>query len=341
MELAHINFENDRLVILDQTLLPGKVEYINLDSLDSSIEAIKSLRVRGAPAIGITAAYALFIEAKRLYENGSLTYNNLFPLSEKLKHSRPTAVNLEWATNRMMAHCKNNSHSDMELLLESLRLMALQIHNEDRQTCDKIGQYGAALLDDQMSVLTHCNAGILATGGTGTALAPIYKATEQGKKIHVFVDETRPLGQGARLTYWELKKMGVPATLISDNMAGTLMQQNKIGMIIVGADRIAANGDIANKIGTYPLAILADYHTIPFYCAAPGSTFDFSLSSGSEIPIEERDYSEILDFWKIKNNFDYSVYNPAFDITPNKLLTGIITEKGIIEKPVSKNMFTF
>ena len=196
----------------------------------------------------------------------------------------------------------------------------------------------AELIESKDNILTHCNAGILATGGIGTALAPIYSASSKGKKVHVYVNETRPVGQGTRLTYWELKKNNIPATLLADNMSASLMQDNKINLVIVGADRIAANGDVANKIGTYALAVLSKYHQVPFYVAAPTSTFDMTKKNGLEIPIEIRNKNEVLDFWNIKNKELYDVYNPAFDVTPSKLIAGIITEKGIIRKPYKQNI---
>jgi methylthioribose-1-phosphate isomerase len=338
MTFNTIRFADDRLYILDQTLLPNKMVEIELIQLDQAVEAIQALRVRGAPAIGITAAYAFFIEAKRLSKSRSLTDKNVSTVADTLKASRPTAVNLEWAVDKMYGVFRETDGTDQSIFLENLRDCAVRIHKDDRSTCEAIGKHGSALIRDGSTVLTHCNAGILATGGIGTALSIVYTAKSQGKAIHVYVDETRPLGQGARLTYWELQKNEVPATLITDNMAGSLMKGGKIDTIIVGADRIAANGDFANKIGTYPLAVLAAFHKIPFYCAAPRSTFDFNLETGANINIENRAKHEITDMWNILDPDAYTVYNPAFDVTPHHLLSGIITELGIIKKPFKQNI---
>ncbi len=341
MNFNTIRFADDRLYILDQTLLPNEKAEIELTTLDQVIEAIKSLRVRGAPAIGITAAYGLFREVRRLVEERSLTDKRFYSTAEKLKKARPTAVNLEWAVDRMSRVYEQHNTGSDNTLLNELRQCAADIHNEDRQTCKAIGEYGAGLVKDGYRILTHCNAGILATGGTGTALSVIYTAQNQGKNLHVFVDETRPLGQGTRLTYWELRQNQVPATLITDNMAGSLMQSGSIDLVVVGADRIASNGDFANKIGTYPLAVLASYHHVPFYCAAPRSSFDLKLNNGSEIPIEMRDKREVTGIWHIQDENAYAVYNPAFDITPHSLISGIITEFGIIKIPFTQNIKQF
>jgi len=340
MNLKTIHFENNTLRIINQQLLPHKLEFCELKNLDDVISAITSLIIRGAPAIGIVAAYGLFIHARNLILNNSFSKELFLIDSKRLESCRPTAVNLSWAINMMTECTRSIADTDVELILEKLKDTALFIHNSDIQTCESIGNNGSALISDGDTVLTHCNAGSLATGGIGTALGIIYKAQDQNKKIHVFVDETRPVGQGARLTIWELQQNKVQSTLIADNMAASLMQKKQIQLIIVGADRISKNGDVANKIGTYSLAVLADYHKIPFYVAAPFSTFDIQIDSGSQIPIEMRASHEILEFWNIRNA-DIQVYNPAFDITPSDLITAIITERGIINKPISKNIFNY
>ncbi|MGD9899395.1 MAG: S-methyl-5-thioribose-1-phosphate isomerase [Calditrichaceae bacterium] len=338
MIIQTIQFENNYLEIIDQTLLPNEFKIIRLNNLNESIDAIKRLRVRGAPAIGIVAAYSLYLHARQLDRLGGLNDDAFIAAANSLKNSRPTAVNLEWAIDKLIKTYYSFTKYDNQVLLNKLMSTADEIHKNDIMTCDRIGKYGSDVIRDGFNILTHCNAGILATGGSGTALAPIYTAQKEGKNIHVFVDETRPLGQGARLTYWELKKNNIPATLITDGMAASLMHKQNINMVIVGADRISSNGDFANKIGTYSLAVLARYHQIPFYTAAPASSFDLSIGCGAEIPIEYRDKSEILDFWNISDYESYDVHNPAFDVTPNEFLTGIITEHGIIKPPFLNNI---
>jgi len=338
MQINTISFKEDKLKIIDQRKLPGEFSYLTLSSLDLVVNAIKNLSVRGAPAIGITAAYGLFIHAKALCQNGLLNLYSLEEAGKQLTNARPTAINLGWAVNRMLNVFKNNVNNSGLIILDALKNCAASIHEEDRKSCADIGRHGSAIIEDGWNILTHCNAGILATGGIGTALAPVYSAFEQKKSVHVFVDETRPVGQGARLTYWELQQNTIPATLITDSMAGSLMQQKRINLIIVGADRISKNGDVANKIGTYSLAVLANYHEIPFYVAAPLSTFDLSLEDGDNIPVEIRDQNEILSFWNISGQSKYKAFNPAFDITPASLITGIITESGIIRNPVENNL---
>lgn len=328
MNLETIIFKNNTLKIIDQQLLPNQLHYVALETIDDVIEAIRCLKVRGAPAIGVVAAYGIYIHADNLYQNDAFTPEALGNSARQLKATRPTAVNLQWAVDRMM-YVLNDHADDPHGIVPLLKKTAIGIHEDDKSRCSAIGENGESLIPNGASVLTHCNAGALATGGSGTALSVIYKAVEHGKKVHVYVDETRPVGQGVRLTYFELKHNGVPATLISDNMAGTLMQQKLIDMVLVGADRVALNGDIANKIGTYTLAVLAHYHSIPFYVAAPLSTFDSAIESGRKIPIEEREPDEILKFWNIDSALNYEVYNPAFDITPARLIKGIITEEGI------------
>ena len=340
MNLETIIFENNTLKIIDQAKLPDQFIYIQLNSLDEVVRAIKKLNVRGAPAIGITAAYGLYLYARQLQSKGTLDLAHFKEGALSLKNTRPTAVNLGWAIHSMLKQFQDNMEKETEALLERLKQTARQIHRQDKETCLAIGKNGSGLMKDGFRILTHCNAGALATGGSGTALSVIYTATRQGKRLHVFVDETRPVGQGARLTYWELHANDIASTLITDSMAAWLMKEKKINAVIVGADRIVNNGDIANKIGTYGLAILAQYHKIPFYVAAPLSSFDLSIDKGERIPIEMRDENEVLDFWPIKDKTKYKVLNPAFDVTPGSLISAIITEKGVIHQPVTAKKIT-
>jgi methylthioribose-1-phosphate isomerase len=316
--LRWVGDERGHLVLIDQTRLPTELVEIECRTMEAVWEAIKQLRVRGAPAIGISAAYGVVI--------GLAQGKGVEDVTAYLASSRPTAVNLFWALERM----KKAFFARKDLLAE-----ARAIHEEDRAMCHAIGRYGADLLANRSGVLTHCNAGGLATAEYGTALSVFFTAQDQGKQLHVFVDETRPLLQGARLTAWELAQRGIKATLICDNMAAQVMREGKVQAVVVGADRITANGDTANKIGTYSVAVLAHAHQIPFYVAAPTSTFDLSLDSGDQIPIEQRGSAEITHgFGKQTAPEGIEVYNPAFDVTPARLITAIITERGIIE-PVS------
>jgi methylthioribose-1-phosphate isomerase len=323
--------ENKKLIVLDQTLLPEKEVYISYTDYRDIISAIKRLEVRGAPAIGIAAAYALALAAEA---EADITLDQLRRLMDdigrEIAAARPTAVNLSWAVNRTLAAGEKYRGESAKEYRAVLWAEADAIMNEDIAMCDAIGRHGAALLEDKCTVLTHCNAGALATGGLGTALAVIYKAVESGKKIKVFADETRPLLQGARLTCWELMQSGVDVTLITDNMAGYVMSQGKIDIVITGADRITRNGDAANKIGTYAVAVLAKEHNIPFYVAAPESSFDRTIESGDDIVIEERDPCEVTcGFGKQTAPDHVKVFNPAFDVTPRRLITGYITDKGV------------
>ena len=314
------NAESGFVRLLDQTLLPTQLEYRDCRTIEEIWEAIRTLRVRGAPAIGIAAAYGFVLGVQTKQEPSAV--------SAYLRTSRPTAVNLFWALDRME---RAAVHSNLAQLLAE----ANTIEEEDRRMCRAIGQVGAELIQAGNGILTHCNAGGLATSDYGTALAAMFTATEQGKRIHVFADETRPLLQGARLTAWELQQRGIDVTLICDNMAAQVMKEGRVQLVIVGADRIAANGDTANKIGTYGVAVLAKAHGIPFYVAAPSSTFDLSLANGAAIPIEQRDGREITHgFGKQTAPEGIHVYNPAFDVTPAELIAGIITEKGLI-RPVN------
>lgn len=324
------------LVLLDQTKLPAEIAMLECRTVEQVWEAIRQLSVRGAPAIGIAAAYGVCVGLQTATEeNWNLKRSRVNEVCDYLATSRPTAVNLFWALDRMRAAAEKQEQA----LIQSLLQEAKNIHREDRQQCEAIGQHGLQLLCDSppgSGMLTHCNTGALATGGAGTALAVIFAMAEAGKQPRVFVDETRPLLQGARLTAWELQQRGLDATLICDSMAAQVMKEGRIQAVITGADRIAANGDSANKIGTYSIAVLAKAHSIPFYIAAPSTTFDLSLASGDEIPIEERPAEEITcGFGTPTAPKDIAVYNPAFDVTPAKLISAIITERGVI-KPVTK-----
>ncbi|MCM8785299.1 MAG: S-methyl-5-thioribose-1-phosphate isomerase [Candidatus Omnitrophica bacterium] len=330
----------NKIYIIDQRLLPKKEVILKLESAKDVYNAIKEMKIRGAPLIGCIAAYGVvvsFLENKK-FSNERLK-DKINQDINFLRTSRPTAYNLFYALKRMEKIVSDWDKKNKEKLFKKLLKEAESIYKEDLSACYKIGIYGNKLIKNNMSILTHCNAGGLATTGFGTALAPIYIAKQKGKNIHVYVDETRPVLQGARLTAWELEKNRIPYTIISDNMAGYLMSKKKIDIVIVGADRIAKNGDTANKIGTYSLAVLASFHKIPFYVAAPISTFDFNIENGAEIPIEERNEDEIK---KINGEYicpkDARVFNPAFDVTPNYLITGFITEKGILKHNEIKNL---
>jgi methylthioribose-1-phosphate isomerase len=340
-----LSWHGDRfgsLKMIDQTLLPTEISIIECRNAGTVWEAIKMLRVRGAPAIGIAAAYGVCIGIQDLPAdaNHEMLRMRLNDVADYLASSRPTAVNLFWALDRMKRKaeslCDKKSVSEIG---ETLFTEARAIHEEDRHICRSIGHFGQDLVKEGSTWLTHCNAGGLATADYGTALAVFFAAAESGKKIHVYADETRPLLQGARLTAWELKQRNIDVTLICDSMAALVMRQGKIDGVVVGADRIAANGDTANKIGTYGVAVSAKAHNIPFYVAAPTSTFDLSLSDGSKIPIEERDADEICcGFGKRTAPEGINVYNPAFDVTPANLITGIITEHGIISPVHRQNI---
>jgi methylthioribose-1-phosphate isomerase len=325
------------LRLIDQTLLPTEYLEIELRDVPAVWEAIKSLRVRGAPAIGVAAAYGAVIGARSQgCETARVVRGALADAAASLRTSRPTAVNLFWALDRMEACVSDNGSGDGVVILDRLLAEARRIDEEDRAMCRAIGRHGAALVQPGQGILTHCNAGGLATADYGTALAVVFAAHEEGKALRVFADETRPLLQGARLTAWELARRGIPVTLICDNMAAQVMREKKVQMVVVGADRIASNGDTANKIGTYGVALLAKAHGIPFYVAAPSSTFDLSIADGTAIPIEQRDPREITHgFGRQTAPEGVDVYNPAFDVTPADLIAGIITEKGVI-RPVNR-----
>ncbi len=330
-------FASGVLRLIDQTLLPTRFIYKDCHTVEEIWEAIRSLQVRGAPAIGIAAAYGLCIGVQSLFQEDPLPTSEFFierlhKVSAYLATSRPTAVNLFWALERLEQVAKKDSALPPEQIAQNLLQEAFAIHEEDRRLCRSMGRFGAELIKDGASLLTHCNAGGLATADYGTALGVFFSAHESGKKIHVYADETRPLLQGARLTSWELSQHGIPVTLLCDSAAAMLMKQRKIDAVFVGADRVAANGDTANKIGTYSVAVNAFHHHIPFYVVAPYSTFDFSLSTGDLIPIEERSPEEIRSFFGTQTAPDeVDIYNPAFDVTPAKLITGIVTERGVFK----------
>lgn len=318
------------LVYVDQRRLPEKLVFERTSDWRVAVEAIKTLAVRGAPAIGVAGAAAVALGAFEVQgHNASSFHEEVARLAARVAEARPTAVNLRWGVDRAMGELRAalDSGADPTACAEALFNLVKRMESEDEATNRAIGRAGAALLPPRCRVLTHCNAGSLATVFFGTALGVVYTAAEEGKIAHVYADETRPVGQGARLTVWELAQAGVPATLICDNMAASLMRSGKVDAVIVGADRIARNGDVANKIGTYGVAVLARHHGIPFYVAAPASTFDPSIETGADIPIEERDPREVAAF--VPDGAD--VWNPAFDVTPADLVTGIITERGVFD----------
>jgi methylthioribose-1-phosphate isomerase len=358
-----IRWSDDRtaIVILDQTELPTRRVEMEIDTVEGIEEAIQSLRVRGAPLIGITAAMGIGALAQRAVAaasaDGALTAAELREQvrawCDRLERARPTAVNLVWAIRRLrrVAGLADTALSELPAsatgpaaasaahLAEALRDEADAILEEDRAMCRGIGEHAAELLRDGSTVITHCNAGALATGGIGTALAPVYVATEQGKAIRVFADETRPLLQGSRITAWELGEAGIDVTVIADNMAAALFATDPPDIAFVGSDRIAANGDVANKIGTYGLAVLAQHHGVPFYVLAPTSTVDLHTPTGAEIPIEQRSADEIRQgFGKLTAPADAQVWSPAFDVTPNALVAGIVTEQGIHRPPYVESL---
>jgi methylthioribose-1-phosphate isomerase len=325
------------LRMIDQTRLPGELVRIHCSDVPTVWEAIRNLRVRGAPAIGMAAAYGLCLAAQVMGANDAVSVlRSVDEANRYLATSRPTAVNLFWALNRVTAAAKKfvaeKPAASANELQAALLHEAHSIVEEDRQICRTIGRHGAALLSDGQGVLTHCNAGGLATADYGTALALFFSAQESGKRLHIYADETRPLLQGARLTAWELQRRGIEVTLICDSMAAQVMREGRVQAVVTGADRIAANGDTANKIGTYGVALLAAAHEIPFYVAAPLSTFDLSLPSGDGIPIEQRRPEEITHgFGRRTAPEGINVYNPAFDVTPARLIRAIVCERGLIE----------
>jgi methylthioribose-1-phosphate isomerase len=338
-EVQTVWWEPGAVCLIDQTKLPHARETVRCKSVEAVAVAIRELVVRGAPAIGVTAAYGMALAARKSAATDRTgLLDELVRAKKILDASRSTAVNLSWATGRMLGVARKTDPGVVENA-ERLLAEAHEIRDEDKRMCRRIGEHGAALLGRGSRVLTHCNAGGLATTGYGTALAPIRMAHEEGKELHVFVDETRPFLQGARLTAWELREAGIPLTLITDSMAAHFMGRGEVDCVIVGADRIVANGDVANKIGTYGLAVLARAHAIPFYVAAPTTTIDLSLKSGEEIPIEQRDPEEVthLGDQLLAPEGVHAAY-PAFDVTPHGLVTAIITERGIVEQAYEKEL---
>jgi len=321
-DTVSFDLKRNRLVLIDQTRLPGDLKILSLHTIEEMEAAICTLQVRGAPAIGVAAAIGLAVLARELDADENYEAK-LHIYADRLQATRPTAVNLAWALERMLS----GPHDP-----ESLAHQALSIWAEDIETCRRIGEYGSTLLHNGDNVLTHCNAGRLAAVRYGTALAPIYVAAEQGKNIHVFADETRPLLQGARLTAYELAEAGIPVTLLCDNMAAGLLRSGKIAAVLVGADRIARNGDAANKTGSLGLSILARHYGVPFYVCAPFSTVDFQCMEGGQIPIEQRAPEEVTQAWyeRPMAPLGVEVYNPAFDIIPNKNITAFVTERGVL-----------
>ena len=333
MLLEPIRWEKNNIVFIDQTELPSALKFVRCRDITVLCEAIKKLKVRGAPLIGVSVAlgYALAAINSKSKTLGGLG-RDLNAASGKLKKTRPTAVNLFWALKRMQDKFDNCRQTSVTRAKKAVLREALCILKEDRDMCRAIGKNGARLIKNNDIVLTHCNAGMLATAGYGTALSVFYEAKKQGKKFKVYADETRPLMQGSRLTMWELMKNGVDATLICDDMAAATIREKRVTKVIVGADRIARNGDAANKIGTYGLAVLAKYHKIPFYIAAPSSTIDKNIKTGKDIPIEERRREELIYIGaKQTAPKNAKVFNPAFDVTPSELITAIITESGVYD----------
>ena len=333
MPTKPIEWLGNRVKILDQTKLPHEEVYLELAYYQDIASAIVEMKVRGAPAIGILGAYGVALGALKIEAVSRDKFLDMFSvITQSLVATRPTAKNLFWAVDRMQQVAR--SGKNIEQIKQTLVEEAIKIHAEEAEATMRLSQLGAELIRDGFTILTHCNAGVLATAGYGTALGVIEQAHKQGKKIEVLADETRPLLQGARLTTWELKKADIPVTLITDSMAGYFMKQGKVDCVIVGADRITANGDTANKIGTYSLAVLAKENGIPFYVAAPTTTMDLSLASGGEIPIEQRNPLEVTQIQGISTAPDgIQAANPAFDVTPHRYITAIITEKGIIKEP--------
>lgn len=350
LELAPVHFIDGRLYIIDQTKLPLEEVYIELENKEAVFDAIKKLQVRGAPAIGVAAAYGLCVSVKNELRNIAATeYKQLNltnfgqvvrEVSAYLNEARPTAVNLKWALKRVEKAYIDSHPDTIKDAMAAMQEEAKKIHEEDIEACKAMGVYGLSLLAPDAGILTHCNAGTLATSKYGTCLAPIYLGHERGYKFKVYADETRPLLQGARLTSWELNREGIDVTLICDNMANSVMQQGLVSAVVVGCDRMAANGDGANKIGTSALAILAKEHGIPFYMFVPTSTIDLATEKGEDIVIEERDGDEIRSLWYKEPMAPEGVktYNPAFDVTPHEYITAIVTEKGIVKPPYKENL---
>ncbi|NIQ37933.1 MAG: S-methyl-5-thioribose-1-phosphate isomerase [Proteobacteria bacterium] len=340
MPFKTIEWKDDHVVLLDQRLLPHREVYLACRDFGSVVEAIRDMAIRGAPAIGVAAAAGLALGAMKITAQDMDGFVQEFKqLCERMAKARPTAVNLFWAIDRMDRILHSSRFERVDDAVERLKAEARTVLNEDIEINKRIGQAGRGVISDGATVLTYCNAGSLATAGYGTALGVIRAAIAQDKRIRVLVAETRPRLQGARLTAWELAKENIPVTLIADNMAGYIMNKGEIALVLVGADRIARNGDVANKIGTYSLAALARIHGVPFYVAAPVSTIDFTLSEGSQIPIEERPSTEVTEVChECIAPKGVAVINPAFDVTPSRYLAGIITEKGILRRPFKRTI---
>lgn len=340
MSFKTIEWRDDKVILIDQRRLPIEEIYLDCSDYQQVADAIRHMVVRGAPAIGVTAAMGVALGAMGIDAKGSAPFaERMEVVFRTLVETRPTAVNLRWAIDRMRRALSASLSLPVPEIKKKLKEEALRIFEEDIAINRRMGEHGAALIESGQTILTHCNAGALATAGHGTALGVLYSAKEQGKTFQVIADETRPFLQGARLTAWELAQNGIPVTLIADVAAGGLMRQKKINAVIVGADRIAANGDVANKVGTYPVAVLAHAHQIPFYVAAPISTIDLETPTGERIPIEERPADEVTNFYRQRIAPEgISVRNPAFDVTPHELVTAIITEKGIVRTPYKENL---
>lgn len=338
---VRLSEDGKSVIIIDQTLLPNKVEYISLTTPRELYEAIYELKVRGAPAIGICAGYGLYVLGSKIEaESPNDFLGELRKLKDYINSSRPTAVNLSWALNRVEQAAVSHCNEGIAAMLKAMKAESIAIHNEDIEMCRSISEYGLTLVKDGDGILTHCNAGPLATSRYGTGLGTLFLGKEKGYEFHVYTDETRPLLQGARLTSYELHKAGIDVTLICDNMASIVMKQGKINACFVGCDRVAANGDTANKIGTSGVAVLARHYGVPFYVFCPSSTIDFSCKTGDDIKIEEREPEEIKTkfFTAPVAPEGVKCYNPAFDVTDNELITAIITEKGICRKPYTESL---
>ncbi len=338
-EIEPIVWESGSLKLLDQTLLPREEVVVSSSDYREVIASIREMRVRGAPAIGVTGAYAMVLAAREILEKGGVDsfLSRLGEAAEEIKAARPTAINLAWAVERLMGVAADVGKASAAC--ERMLSEAKEIQRRDVEANREIGRHGASLLRGRQGVLTHCNTGALATAGYGTALGVIRAAWESGDRFDVFHTETRPFLQGARLTAWELVKLGIPATMVVDSAAGLILRQGAVGCVVVGADRIAANGDTANKIGTYGLAVLARENGAPFYVAAPTSTVDLGVASGDEIPIEERDAAEVSELGGVRTAAEgIGIRNPAFDVTPNGYVDAIITEVGVVRAPYVENL---
>jgi methylthioribose-1-phosphate isomerase len=340
MTFKTIEWKENCVTLLDQRRLPQEVCFLECTDAGSVADAIRTMAIRGAPAIGVAAAMGIALAAKRMESSCSETFlTSMSRVCEEMRQTRPTAVNLFWAIARMKRILDGLDSCGIDGTRLALEKEAIRIYEEDLEVNQKIGENGKILIENDQGILTHCNAGGLATAGYGTALGVIRAAWAEGKRFRVFADETRPLLQGARLTAWELSRENIPVTLLTDNMAGWMMKKGEISLVLVGADRIARNGDTANKIGTYGLAVLSSFHKIPFYVAAPFSTIDLSLSSGAEIPIEERAEEEVTHFAGRRIAPEgIEAANPAFDVTPHRLISGIITEKKIVRRPFGREL---